>query len=299
MKTIELKITDELSGKDIKSILFNHLKLSAHLVTKLKKNDGIKLNFEHATVRKIVSSDDILTITLPDENSKNIPPTPIELDIIYEDEDILLVNKPAFMPTHPSIGNYKNTLANAVMYYYKDTNFVFRAVNRLDRDTTGLVLIAKNQYSANILNQQIKKRAIKKEYLAICSGIPENDIGTIEAPIGRIDKSIIKRAVSPDGQYAKTDYEVIGKENGNSLVKLTLHTGRTHQIRVHMAHIGCPLYADFIYGTEIEGERTRLHCHRLEFSHPSTNKTLSFTSPVPDDFFITDKTTANERNAKN
>ena len=98
----------------------------------------------------------------------------------------------------------------------------------------------------------------------------------------------------PDGQYAKTDYEVLGKENGNSLVKLTLHIGRTHQIRVHMAYIGCPLYADFIYGTEIEGERTRLHCHQLEFSHPSTDKIMRFTSPVPDDFFITD-----ERNTKN
>lgn len=284
MKTVEIKITDELSGKEIKSILFNHMKFSSRLVTMLKSGDGIKLNGEHATVRRIVDIGDILTLTLPERKSQNIVPNNIPLDIIYEDSDILLVNKPCGMPTHPSHGHYENTLANAVVYRYRESDFVFRAVNRLDRDTTGIVLIAKNQYCANILCTEIKERKIQKEYLAVCCGSLPSDNGTVEEAIIREDKSIIKRSVSDNGQYARTDYTVLAYKDGYSAVKLIPHTGRTHQIRVHMSYIGAPLFGDFIYGEEIAEERTRLHCHAMEFIHPTTNKRMRFVAPIPDDF---------------
>ncbi len=286
MDKIEIKITDELSDKEIKTILYNHLSLSSKLITKLKSGDGIMLNGEKATVRKTVRTGDTLIITLPEEKSDNIVPNNIPLDIIYEDDDILVLNKPSDMPTHPSFRHYENTLANGVMYYYRDKSFTFRAVNRLDKDTTGLVLIAKNQISANKLNEQLRQKKIEKTYLAICIGNPPNQSGTIEAPIAREKESVIKRTVTPNGQYARTDYSVLAYENGYSLVKVHPKTGRTHQIRVHFSYIGNPLYSDFIYGHEIEGERTRLHCLSLSFTHPVTNQKVEFYAPCPDDFFI-------------
>lgn len=286
MKEIIVKINDDLSGKTVKEILFSHLYLTSRLVTKLKATQGIWLNDEGVTVRKVVEKGDILKVLIKSENSQNIIPNDIPLNIVYEDEDMLVVNKPANMPTHPSIGHFEGTLANAVMYYFKDTDFTFRAVNRLDRDTTGLVVIAKNQYSANYLNQQITNRDIKKMYMAICCGELENSYGVIEAPIKRESDSVIKRVVSSDGQYAKSEYWVVNLKDGFSLVKLKPHTGRTHQLRVHMAYINAPIFSDFIYGKEIEGERTRLHCYSMELKRPSDGKTMVFLAPIPDDFFI-------------
>lgn len=286
MKRITLNITKELANKDIKSILFNELKLSSSLVTALKKDNFIMLNNEKATVRKIVSQGDKLTITIPEEKSENIIPSNIPLDIIYEDDDILVVNKPSDMPTHPSLGHYTDTLANAVMFHYQNDDFTFRAVTRLDRDTTGLVLIAKNRLSASLLNEDIKNNKIKKTYFAICCGKLKNSNGRIEEPIKRESCNSLKRIVSPNGQYACTDYAVQAYKDNYSLVKLTPLTGRTHQLRVHLSHIGNPIYADFLYGIEIAGERTRLHCKSLEFIHPTTKKSITLSAPCPDDFFI-------------
>lgn len=286
MKEIIVKIDDDLSGKTVKEILFSHLYLTSRLVTKLKATQGIWLNDESVTVRKVVEKGDILKVLIKSENSQNIIPNDIPLNIVYEDEDMLVVNKPSDMPTHPSIGHFEGTLANAVMYHYKDTDFTFRAVNRLDRDTTGLVVIAKNQYSANYINQQITNRDIKKMYIAICQGELEKSYGVIEAPIKREGDSVIKRVVASDGQYAKSEYWVINSKDGFSLVKLKPHTGRTHQLRVHMAYINAPIFSDFIYGKEIKGERTRLHCYSMELKRPSDGKTMVFQAPIPDDFFI-------------
>ncbi len=285
MREIEF-IIDEEDGKTVKELLFSKLYLTSKLVTRLKSTGGILVNDENVTVRKILKKGDILKVIITDEKSENIVPNDIPIDIIYEDEDILAVNKPCDMPTHPSINHYEGTLANAVMHYYRDTDFVFRAVNRLDKDTTGIVLIAKNQYSAGYLNRQIMNRDIKKEYMAICCGKFSKENGIIEAPIKREEESVIKRVVSPDGQYAKSEYWVIDEKDGFSLVRLKPYTGRTHQLRVHMAYIGNPIYADYIYGTEIIGERTRLHCYSMEFMRPSDNKLITLTAPKPDDFFV-------------
>lgn len=286
MKEIEVKIDGELSGKTVKEILFAHLFLTSRLVTKLKASDGIILNGENVTVRKVANEGDILKIKIKSDGSKNIVPNNIPIDIIYEDEDIIAVNKPYDMPTHPSVGHFEGTLANALMYYFKNTDFTFRAVNRLDRDTTGIVLVAKNQYSAGYLNRQIMNREIKKSYVAICCGNFREKSGIIEAPIKRESDSVIKRVVSPDGQYAKSEYRVIKTENGFSLAELEPHTGRTHQLRVHMAYNKTPIYGDFIYGEEVVGERTRLHCCSMKFRLPSNGEEILLTASMPNDFFI-------------
>ena len=287
MKTLTLKITDEFENKLIKDILKNYFKLSAGIITRLKKyENGILLNGERATVAKMLKTGDILEINIMDENSKNIEPIEIPLDILYEDEDILAVNKSGNMPTHPSIKHHGDTLANGVMYYYKDKSFTFRAITRLDRETSGIVLIAKNQLSAKMLSEQMQKGEILKEYTAITQNKPENESGVIDKPIKRANNTLILRCISPDGKQAITKYKVIGEKNGLYYLKLEPITGRTHQIRVHLASINCPIYADGLYGTEIKNERCRLHCSKITFTHPSNGKAITISAPPPKDFDI-------------
>ena len=284
MKTIEFTVTEQYDNKEIKSILHNPLGLSSRLVTKLKLSGRIEKNGQHATVREIVTTGDVLTLTLPVEKSDNIVPSDIPIDIIYEDSEILVVNKPAGMPTHPSMHHYTDTLANGVMHHFEGTDFVFRAITRLDSDTSGLVLIAKNRLSANRLCRQMQENKISKTYYALCEGKLNPECGEIEAPIARAGESTIERMVSPDGQYAKTLYRLLEYKNGLSLAEVMPITGRTHQIRVHMAYIGHPLSGDFLYGIEIPNERTKLHCRKLDFTHPETNAKIEFIADIPEDF---------------
>ncbi len=284
MKNIEIKISGELSGKTVKEILFGDLKFSARLVTRLKKTGGITVNGEGVTVRKEVQCGDVLNVAAEDEPSENIVPCDIPIDVLYEDEDILLVNKPADMPVHPSFGHYEDTLANAVMYRYRDRNFSFRAVSRIDRDTTGLVLIALNRFSADFLCRQMRERKISKEYLAVCCGVPINKSGKIEVPIMRENESVIKRIVDENGQYSLTEYEMIYSDGVYSVIRAFPHTGRTHQIRVHLSYIGIAIYGDFIYGEEIPGEPMRLHCSSLGFVHPSDGRYVKFNAEPPEYF---------------
>lgn len=284
MKNIEIKISGKLSGKTVKEILFGDLKFSARLVTRLKKTGGITVNGEGVTVRKEVQCGDVLNVAAEDEPSGNIVPCDIPIDVIYEDEDILLVNKPAGMPVHPSFGHYEDTLANAVMYRYRDRNFSFRAVSRIDRDTTGLVLIALNRFSADFLCRQMRERKISKEYLAVCCGVPINKSGKIEVPIMRENESVIKRIVDENGQYSLTEYEMIYSDGVYSVIRAFPHTGRTHQIRVHLSYIGIAIYGDFIYGEEIPGEPMRLHCSSLGFVHPSDGRYVKFNAEPPEYF---------------
>ena len=232
-------------------------------------------------------TDDTLTITISEnESSENIVPTALPLDIVFEDEDLLIINKSADTPIHPSQGNYDNTLANAVAYYYAQKNepFTYRCINRLDRDTTGLLILAKHMYSASLLSNMVQNREIHREYLAIATGCVSKE-GVIEAPIGRVDGSTIERHVDyENGDYACTHYKCLSFQNGYSLVSLKLATGRTHQIRVHMKHIGHPLPGDFLYNPDYAViNRQALHSYRLEFIHPITNKKMEFTAPLPED----------------
>ena len=263
-------------------------KFSSQIMTHLKRTEnGILLNGAWGRVRDILHTSDALTIQLIEEDSsENIVPINLPLDIMYEDEDILVINKAADMPIHPSQGNYDNTLANAVAYYYqqKGESFTYRCINRLDRDTTGLLIIAKHMYSASLLSEMVANREIHREYLAIATGeVPES--GTIIAPIARVNGSTIERHVDEEqGDYACTHYRRLDFNNGYSLVSLKLETGRTHQIRVHMKHIGHPLPGDFLYNPDYSViDRQALHSHKLSFNHPITGEYMEFVAELPED----------------
>lgn len=267
----------------LKSQGFSHSILVA-----LKKTPfGISRNGTWLYTNDILHSKDKLRILIIEQEDQNqILPIPIPIEIVYEDEDILLVNKPSGMPVHPSIANYDNTLANAVTFYFKQKGipFVFRCLNRLDKDTTGILVIAKNSLSSAILSSAMKKKEIKREYLCIVTGIPPES-GTISAAIARKEGSILERIVDPDSkETAVTHFNRICTHEGMSLLRVSLETGRTHQIRVHMKYIGHPLPGDFLYNPDFSKiKRQSLHSARLSFQHPITKKPLTFYAPLPQD----------------
>ena len=280
-------IPTEYDGRTLLSFLKDK-QYSAPIITHLKRTEnGILLNGIWGRVRDILHLGDQLTITLIEaESSENIVPANLPLDIVYEDEDILIINKNANTPIHPSQGNYDNTLANAVAYYFQEKGeaFTFRCINRLDRDTTGLLILAKHMHSASILSSMVQKREILREYLAVaCGNVPLE--GSIVAPIARVDGSTIERCVDEGrGEYACTHYKTLLHKNGYSLVSLKLETGRTHQIRVHMKHIGHPLPGDFLYNPDYTViNRQALHSHKLSFKHPITEEMMEFIAELPDD----------------
>ena len=283
MREFVLTVPEKLGGCEIKYILKNHFGFSSRLITALKQGDGIMLNGKKEFVNKKVAQGDVLHLTLPDTASENITPENIPLDILYEDNDLLIINKPPKMPTHTSMYHTSGTIANAVMYYFRDIPFTFRAPSRLDRDTSGVLIVARNAFSANAISKQIKNGSFKKEYAAVCVVIPKEKCGTVSAPIKREKQGIIKRVIAPDGKPAVTDYEVIKTLGNLCLLRLFPKTGRTHQIRLHLSHIGTPIYSDFLYGEEVLGERLRLHCKSVSFKHPETNELIKVTAPLPQD----------------
>lgn len=284
MKRIEYTVPSKHDGNMIKNILRRELGISAAVLTELKKHpDGIVLNGENVYATHKVHDGDIITLTLHDKPSQNIEPAPISLDIIYEDEDILAVNKPRSMPTHPSQNHHCDTLANGVMYYFRNTEFTFRVITRLDKDTSGVVVIAKNKISAAKLTEQMTQGEIRKEYEAICHGSPVDNSGTINAPIARKEGSAIAREVNPGGKTAVTEYEVIARSDSLCHIRLRPITGRTHQIRVHLAYIGTPIYGDDLYGSWAQDEKCRLHCRKVTLAQPLTGKTISLEAPAPGD----------------
>ena len=286
-RILEYEIPSEYDGANITTVLKQHFKISTNLIKDLKKyKEGIQVNGEHKRVVDFVAKGDILKITIRDTASENIVPTDIPLDIVYEDEDVLVINKLPNMPTHPSMGNYENSLANGVMYYYKSKGEerVFRAVNRLDKDTSGLMAVAKNSYMHARLGEEIQKKELKRKYMCIVCGDVERD-GTVDAPIRRADGSVINRIVAPDGQRAVTHYRVIKRYGEYTLLEMKLETGRTHQIRVHMAYIGHPLVGDWLYGTEDHNiaKRQMLHSCYLCFTHPITGQIMEFKDEMAED----------------
>lgn len=275
MPDVTLRIENDDCGKNVRDILRKQLKISSGLLKKLKKCNGIFLNGKQITVDAKVNCGDIISVKFPSESSQNISPVNIPIEIVYEDEYLLAINKPKDMPTHPSVGNHNNTVANACMYYFRESEFVFRPINRLDRDTTGLVMVAKDARTCAVISEQMKKGFFKKTYFAITQGVPNPPSGVIDAPIGRATDSIIKREVRDDGQRAVTEYTTVSVNGQKALIKINLLTGRTHQIRVHFAHIGTPLLYDYMYGKEVEGETLYLHCGRIDFIHPYTDEPVT------------------------
>ena len=275
MESFKIKISPEADGMRMSEYLKRILGFSSTLITKVKYG-GVILNESTVTMRATVKAGDELQIIFPSEESENVLPIPTPLDILYEDEYLIAVNKPKNMPVHPSRGNHLVTLANAIAAYL-DKPFVFRAVNRLDRDTCGIVIIAKDQYCAARLSASMKSGNFEKYYTALLSSVPKEKSGIINAPIEREEEGSIKRIVRDDGKEALTEYKVTKIfDDGRALCEIRLHTGRTHQIRVHFAHIGSPLYNDFLYGTIVDPNATySLCCSKIVFPHPITAKRMT------------------------
>ncbi len=262
MRTIEFTAGKDENEKSIRDFL-RGFGVSTALLKKLKMSEnGILLNGIPARTIDLLSEGDVLTINI--ENRGEMPePSDTKVHIVYEDGDIIVVNKPPFMPVHESRNHRGDALSNAVSAVIKEKNTAFRAVYRLDRDTSGVVLIAKNELAACKLAGKIEK-----DYYAVVSGeIPSE--GTVDAPIARENSSIIKRCVREDGERAVTHWSVVSRKNEKALLKLRLETGRTHQIRVHLSHIGFPLLGDSLYGGDCsEISRQALQCCEIRFVHP-------------------------------
>ena len=263
---------------------------SKHLLIRLKHSPlGLSIGGVKVCSNHLLKTGEVLEVRLDEpEDSPNIVATPMDLNIVYEDEDLLVLNKPAGLPIHPSQGHYDTTLANGMAWYFRQKNepFVYRAINRLDRDTTGLLILARHSLSAAILSQMVKDHQIHREYLAVASGLLDFQ-GVIRAPIARTADSTIMRQVDfKRGDPACTHYRLLhyNPELDCSLAALTLETGRTHQIRVHFKHIGHPLLGDFLYHPDYRLiARQSLHSHKLSFRHPLSQKELVLEAPLPED----------------
>lgn len=263
---------------------------SAALIRRLRHTEqSILKNGSPVYTTYRLDEGDSLAVTLPEEHgSENIVPVPMDLDIRYEDRDLLVVNKAAGVPIHPSQGNHDNTLANGIAWYLREKGEVatYRAINRLDRDTTGLLILARHALSACMLSEMVRTHAIRRCYLAAASGLVPPE-GVIDAPIARTCDSTIERCVDFErGDSARTHYRTLcyNRDTDCSLVELRLETGRTHQIRVHMKHIGHPLPGDFLYNPDYRLiGRQALHSWQLDFIHPIKKEPLHFEAPLPAD----------------
>ena len=287
-REITYYIEDIHAGQSVRDFLQEKGYSRQNLIMLKKYEDGILVGGQPRYMNYRLHSQDLLTVRIHDEEcSEKIPPVELPLDIIYEDEDLLVVNKSAGMPIHPSLNNYDNSLANGLAWYFEQQGkpFVFRCMNRLDRDTSGLTIIAKHMVSAGILSSMVARREIHREYLAIVKGHVTPPEGTIDAPIARKDDSIIERVIDWErGERAITHYQVLKSQSNLSLLSLHLETGRTHQIRVHMKYLGFPLIGDYLYNPDMTLiNRQALHSHRLTFVHPITNERLDFVSNLPKD----------------
>lgn len=285
---LKYNVTENDTGKTVKQIIDREFAVSSRLLSKMKNSGGISVNGKNVTVRYVLSAGERLTLESNESGTTGIEPVDIRLDILYEDDDVLAVNKPYGMPTHPSQGHRNDTLANAVMYRYGNENFTFRAITRLDGDTTGVLIVARNQLSAQRITDFLRDGKIEKEYFAVTDGVPKKSCGTVIAPIARCEESIIKRKIDENGKYAETHYctEQICRDGANALLRVKPITGRTHQIRLHLSYIGIPIHGDFLYGTAKEGERALLHCGRLALPHPMTGERLEITAPLPEDMTL-------------
>lgn len=283
---MELKyIVSNNKYKNINEIITSYFRISTKLKNKLIRQKNIYLNGKFVDTRiDLKIGDEIIIDFNYFEDNSNIIPTKMSLEIVYEDDWLLVINKPAGITIHPSILHFNDSLSNGIRYYFDEINFKkkIRPINRLDKDTSGLVLFAKCEYIQEILNTS---KDIKKEYLCLCSGIFKEKSGTINKPIARKNGSIIERCIDKNGKKAITHYKVLKEFNTYSLVSCLLETGRTHQIRVHMASISHPLLGDSLYSLPSSLiSRQALHCYKIEFTHPITKNRFELTASIPKDF---------------
>lgn len=287
-RTLTYTIETEYNGFTIEKYLKAKGYSSANITALKKMNENVVIDGEWVHMNQKLKAGNVLRVNISeDKSSENIPAINMPLDIVYEDEDIVVINKPAGLSVHPSLNHYEDSLANGLMYYYEAQGkpFVFRCANRLDRNTSGLTVVAKHMVSGNILSTMVKNRQFHREYYAIVRGRLSEPCGTIDAPIGRVAENTIARQVDFEkGERAVTHYEVIEEKNGHSLVSIHLETGRTHQIRVHFKYIGHPLIGDEIYNPDFEWmQRQALHSHAVKFRHPITGEEMEFVADMPED----------------
>lgn len=293
MEELIFKITSEEVNKRIDKYLSEVIEnKSRSFIQGLIDNDNIKVNDKLIKSNYRLKLNDIIEVNLPEPLELEVKAEDIKLDIVYEDHDVIVVNKPQGMVVHPAPGNYTGTLVNALLYHCKDLsgiNGVIRPgiVHRIDKDTSGILVVAKNDNSHNFLATQLKDHSMKREYYALVEGRVKNDIGTINEKLGRDPKDRIKMAIVKEGREAITHYEVLENYDYTTLVKCNLETGRTHQIRVHMAHIGHPLVGDPVYGykkSKFKLMGQMLHAKTLGFVHPTTKEFLEFSTELPSYF---------------
>lgn len=280
-----LNYTIQENGKTVKTIMNENLNFSRRLSKRLELTDRLYVNDKVTRLNKCVFKGDILSIEF-DEDEDEYDAIDIPIEIVYEDNDLLVVNKQPYIVVHPTRSHQNNTIANGVAYYFKQKNIKrkVRLVNRLDMNTSGIVIIAKNPYAHNELANQMKSNTVDKYYYAIVEGTVKEDSGTINEPITRLNPEDIMRVVHPLGKDCITHYTVEKRFNNLTLVKLKLETGRTHQIRVHMKHIGHPILGDTLYGNESELiERQALHCYEMKFMQPITGKEIVIKCSLPED----------------
>ena len=287
MIPLEYIIPAQWSGKQIAQIIKEDLGFSTLERKRIREYGRLLLNGTAVPGHTVVQSGERLTLLLSED-----PPSPMKavegpLDILFEDDHLLVINKAPGITVHPGPDHHGDTLGNFVTWHYhsRGENHLFRPVNRLDKGTSGLMVVAKHAYAAQRLSEMLHTSRFVRSYLALCDGVPTSDSGVIDAPIGRKGGSVIAREVRDNGKPSVTKYQIIQHYVNISLLKVMPLTGRTHQIRVHMAHIGHPLVGDFLYGTEDRGriDRPALHSAELEFHHPVTGVKLSFTAPLPRD----------------
>lgn len=286
------KLTYEVTENEDRMKLRDYLKKVAKLSGRLTKGAAlsgrIAVNNKVARLNQVLYTGDIISFEVVKEESQNIEPEKMDLDVIYEDADVIVVNKSPNMVVHPTRSYPTGTLANGLLYYFKEKgeNTIVRLVSRLDMDTSGLIIVAKNQFSHMALARDMQSESFEKCYYAVVHGHLERQQGTIDMPIYRPTDDSIKRVVDERGQRSVTHFTIAQEFKAGSLVKLTLETGRTHQIRVHLSHIGHPIYGDSLYGLEEDNEyinRQALHAYRLAFPHPRTGEIVTLESSLPED----------------
>lgn len=283
---LEYIINNLTKYENIKQILKEELLLSDRLIKKLKLSNQIFLNNQPTKIYSNFRVGDLITVNLDfDETCNNIVPTKMELDILYEDDGMLIVNKPPFMPVHPSMDHYEDSLSNGVKYYFDLVGLKrkIRPINRLDKNTSGIVIFAKNEYIQECLIKEMKNNTFEKKYIALVDGIIDKE-QIIDAPIARKQNSIIERCVDFNGDNAITVIKPINTFINYSLVECTLKTGRTHQIRVHTTHIGHPILGDDLYGTKSDKiNRQALHAYKITFIHPILKSKIEIKAKIPED----------------
>ncbi|MFA4884886.1 MAG: RluA family pseudouridine synthase [Desulfotomaculaceae bacterium] len=282
---IEYRVTKDNDNQKVSQILKTHLKFSRGEIRRIKRCAGLMVNEQTVRLNSLVQEGDLIRVNFQDDDQPVIPQD-IPLDILFEDEHILVVNKPFNMLVHPLSYHVLNTLANGVIYHWQlqGHNSKFRAVSRLDKDTSGVILIAKSSYICHQLSGQMKNGMYRREYLAVVHNRITMDSGIIDFPIGRLDDGSLIFGVTSQGKEAVTHFTVIHRFASGSLVKMRLETGRTHQIRVHMRHFGHPLMGDDLYGGSMDLiHRQALHSWRLEFNHPVTKEHMRLEAPLPSD----------------